>query len=98
MNEKEKLKKLIDNPKQPSVIEWVYEVESFLKEINQNSKEAKKLIECIKFQGDEFNRCENLGAFLNQLYKEKYDKISVPPIQKKNQIFVAMKFSPFTSK
>ena len=36
MNEKEALKKLIDNPKQPNVSEWVYEVEAFLEEINEN--------------------------------------------------------------
>ena len=33
MNEKEVLKNLIDNPRQPDIYEWVYEVESFLEEI-----------------------------------------------------------------
>ena len=32
MNEKETLKKLIENPKQPDISEWVYAVEAFLKE------------------------------------------------------------------
>ena len=41
MSEKEALKRLIDNPKQPNVSEWVYEVESFLQSINELNKEAK---------------------------------------------------------
>ena len=35
MNEKEALKNLLDNPKQPNVSEWVYEVEAFLDEITK---------------------------------------------------------------
>ena len=38
MNEKEALKKLIDNPEQPNVSEWVYAVEAFLEEINEKNK------------------------------------------------------------
>ena len=68
MSEKEALKRLIDNPKQPNVSEWVYEVESFLQSINELNKEAKELIDGIKFQGDKFNRCENLVALLRQCY------------------------------
>lgn len=97
MSEKEALKRLIDNPKQPNVSEWVYEVESFLQSINELKEEAKKLIDRIKFQGDKFNRCENLVALLRQLYKRKYDKITIPPITKRNQIFVAMMFSAETA-
>lgn len=96
MDEKEAFKRLIDNPKQPNVSEWVYEVEAFLEEINENSEEARKLIDGIKKQGDAFQRCENLVALLCQLYKKKYDKISIPPITKRNQIFVAMMFSTKT--
>ena len=33
MDEKEKLRELIDNPKKPTVSEWVYEVEAFLDEV-----------------------------------------------------------------
>lgn len=97
MSEKEKLKKLIDNPKQPNVSDWVYEVESFLQSTNELNKEAKELIHGIKLQGSSFNRCENLVALLRQLYKRKYDKISIPPITKRNQIFVAMMFSAETA-
>lgn len=96
MTEKEKLKNLIDNPKQPNVSEWVYEVDAFLEETNEPNEEAWELIDGIKRQGDAFNRCENLVALLRQLYKRKYDKISIPPIEKRNQIFVAMMFSPET--
>lgn len=97
MNEKETLKKLIDNPKQPNVSEWVYEVEAFLQEINERNSEAKELIYGIKNQGDAFQRCENLVALLHQLYKKKYDKVSIPLITKRNQIFVAMMFAEETA-
>ena len=93
MNEKEALKKLIDSPKQTNVSEWVYEVETFLEEINESNEEAWMLIDGIKKQGDVFQRCENLVALLRQLYKKKYDKVFIPPITKRNQIFVAMMFS-----
>lgn len=97
MNEKETLKKLIDNPKQPNVSEWVYEVEAFLDDTKVIDEEAWILIDRIKEQGDAFHRCENLVALLRQLYKKKYDKITIPPISKRNQIFVAMMFSKETS-
>lgn len=97
MDKKEALKKLIDNPKQSTISEWVYEVEAFLEEINERNEEAWRLIDGIKTQGDAFLRCENLVALLRQLYKKKYDRVSIPPISKRNQIFVAMMFSPETA-
>ena len=97
MNEKEVLKNLIDNPRQPDIYEWVYEVESFLEEIGENNEEAWMLIDGIKQLGDAFHRPENLVALLRQLYKKKYDKVSIPPITKRNQIFVAMMFSAETA-
>ena len=96
MNQKDKLKDLIDNPKVPNVSEWVYEVEVFLDEINENNEEAWVLIDGIKRQGDHFNRCENLVALLRQIYKKKYEKISLPPINKRNQVFIAMMFGDST--
>lgn len=96
MNGKELLKKLIENPKMPNVSEWVYEVEAFLENINESDAEAWTLIDGIKKQGAAFNRCENLVALLRQLYKRKYDEITLPPIKKRNQIFVAMMFSDVT--
>lgn len=97
MNESERLKVLIDNSKQPNVSEWVYEVEAFLEDIEENNTEARTLIDGIKKQGDAFQRCENLVALLRQLFKRKYDKIALPPITKRNQIFVAMMFSAETA-
>lgn len=97
MNEKEVLKGLIDNPKQPNVSEWVYGVEAFLEEINERNEEAWALIDGIKKQQDAFGRCENLVALLRQLYKKKYDKITIPPITKRKQIFVAMMFAEETT-
>lgn len=76
MDEKEKLRELIDNPKMPTVSEWVYEVEAFLDEVGENDTEAWTLIDGIKQQGDHFNRCENLTALLRQLYKRKYEKVA----------------------
>lgn len=93
MTEKEKLKELIDNPKKPSVSEWVYEVEAFLHETKFSTREASELIESIKFHGEKLNHCANLVALLRQLYKRKYDNVELPPITKRNQIFVAMMFS-----
>ena len=97
MDNKERLKNLIDNPKLPNVSEWVYEVESFLEDIDERNEEAWELIDGIKKQGDAFNRCENLVALLRQIYKRKYNNISIPPIKKRNQVFVAMMFSDSTN-
>ena len=97
MDNKERLKNLIDNPKTPNVSEWVYEVESFLEDIDERNEEAWELIDGIKKQGDAFNRCENLVALLRQIYKRKYNNISIPPIKKRNQVFVAMMFSYSTN-
>lgn len=96
MNEKELLKKLIDEPIKPNVSEWVYDVESFLDTIGESDTEAWTLIDGIKKQGAAFNRCDNLVALLKQIYKRKYDNVALPPIKKRNQIFVAMMFSTET--
>lgn len=93
MTEKEILKNLIDNSKKPTVSEWVYSVEAFLRETKTLTKEASTLIERIKFHGDVSQYCANLTAWLRQLYKRKYDNIELPAITKRNQIFVAMMFS-----
>ena len=97
MTAREILKNLIDNNKKPTVAEWVFNVESFLKEIEEGTKETSEYIETIKQFGDKFQYCENLVAWLRQLYKRKYDSIEVPPITKRNQIFVAMMFSDETN-
>lgn len=94
MTAREILKNLIDNNKKPTVADWVFNVESFLKEIEEGTKETSDYIEKIKQFGDKFQYCENLVAWLRQLYKRKYDSIEVPPITKRNQIFMAMMFSP----
>ncbi len=93
MTEKDKLKDLIDNAKKPSVYEWVYEVENFLNQIAKNTKESATLIANIKQFTNDFGGCDKLIALLKQLYKNEYDSIAIPPITKRNQIFVAMMFS-----
>lgn len=97
MTDKEKLKDLIDNCKKPTIYEWVYEVETFLENISEQTEESNSLIAGIKQQGERFHRCENLVALLRQIYKRKYDGIELPPITKRNQIFVAMMFSDETA-
>jgi hypothetical protein len=77
-------------------LSWVFEVENFLRDENELSREAQKFIGGIKLQGEAFNWCENLVALLRQLYKRKYDRVTLPPIKKHNQIFVAMMFSSDT--
>ena len=96
MDNKDRLKDLIDNPKKPNVSEWVYEVEALLDDIGEQNEEAWELIDGIKRQGAAFNRCENLVALLRQVYKRRFNNISIPPIKKRNQIFVAMMFSDIT--
>ena len=92
MNEKETLKNLIDNAKQPNVTEWVFNVETFLRDTKEGVKETSEYIASIKRFGDEFQHCANLIAWLRQLYKRKYDGIEIPAITKRNQIFMAMMF------
>lgn len=93
MNDKERIKNLIDNPKKPTVSEWVYEVEAFLQDTNNQTSESENLVRGIKLQGESFSRCEHLVSLLKQIYKKQYDMIALPPITKRNQIFVAMMFS-----
>ena len=97
MNEKELLKKLIDESKKPSISEWVYEVETFLIDTKNETKESSDLIRTIKLLGDFSNNCENLVALLRQIYKKKYDCRTIPSITKRNQIFIAMMFSDETN-
>lgn len=98
MNEKERLKYLIDNPQKPSVSEWVYEVEALLEEIDEKNEEAWLLIDKIKFHGGITHHCDNLVALLRQIYKKRFENITVPIINKSNQVFVAMWFTDVTNK
>ena len=93
MTDKEKLKNLINNAKKPTVYEWVYDVETVLKQIKKQTKESATLIANIKQFENSFGGCDKLSALLKQLYKNEYDHIELPAITKRNQIFVAMMFS-----
>lgn len=97
MSDKETLKQLIEHFNKREIISWVYEVEDFLKATNTMTSEMQSYIGGIKEVGAAFNYDENLLGLLKRLYKEKFDCISVPPIEKRNQIFIAMKFSPETN-
>lgn len=61
---KRSVENLIDNPKQPNVSEWVYEVEAFLEEINENNEEAWMLIDGIKKQGDAFQQLRKFSGII----------------------------------
>ena len=88
------LKILIDEYKKPTINEWIYNVETWLDEHNENTDESKKLIKQIKFHGDKFNYCENLYALLKQIDKKLFGKINPPKVNKKeNKCFVAMMFN-----
>lgn len=93
MTDKERIRQLIDNPKKLTLSDWVYEVETFLQDTNNVTSESQSLIGGIKSQVDAFLRCENLTSLLKQIYKKQYDIIALPPITKRNQVFVAMMFS-----
>lgn len=97
MSDKETLKQLIEHFNKREIISWVYEVEDFLKATNTMTSEMQSYIGGIKEVGAAFHYDENLLGLLKRLYKEKFDCISVPPIEKRNQIFIAMKFSPETN-
>lgn len=97
MSDKETLKQLIEHFNKREIISWVYEVEDFLKATNTMTSEMQNYIGGIKEVGAAFHYDENLLGLLKRLYKEKFDCISVPPIEKRNQIFIAMKFSPETN-
>lgn len=62
MTEKEILKDLIDNAKQPNVTEWVFNVEAFLCDTKEGVKETSEYIASIKRLGDTFQYCANLIA------------------------------------
>lgn len=97
MSDKETLKELIEHFNKREIISWVYEVEDFLKATNTMTSEMQSYIAEIKGVGAVFHYDENLLGLLKRLYKEKFDCISVPPIEKRKQIFIAMKFSPETN-
>ena len=97
MSDKETLKELIEHFNKREIISWVYEVEDFLKATNTMTSEMQSYIGEIKGVGAVFHYDKNLLGLLKRLYKEKFDCISVPPIEKRKQIFIAMKFSPETN-
>ena len=98
MSDRDTLKQLIERFDKSEIISWVYEVEDFLKATSTMTTEMKNYIGEIKCVGAAHHFGENLLGLLKRLYKEKFDCISVPQITKRNQIFIAMKFSPETNK
>lgn len=94
MNDKEQLKKYIDEAYYPTLSEWVYNVESFLGKTDNMDAEFAKLIKTIKFFGpSEKLNSTNLLSKLKVLYKDKYNNIQIPSVPKENKIFIAMCFN-----
>lgn len=98
MTEKEKLQELINKPHNSSIYDWMYEVKEFLEQIGEYSKDAKKFISGIEHHQNVFKNGDKLTAYLKHLYTKKYEGIEIPPIKKRNQIFVAMMFSEETDR
>lgn len=93
MNDKEQLLEFINNPKKPTVYEWVNEISEFLERTNIGNPDLWQLTDQIEKWGDSFENCEKLVAKLKMIYKKQYENIVVPTKKKKKQIFVAMWFS-----
>ena len=72
-----------------SISDWVFKVESYLKNSNIKTKETDKWIKNVKTHGFTFNDGNCLISYL----KQQKESISLPPITKRNQVFVAMWFN-----
>lgn len=96
MSEKEQLKRLIEDYNSPNDYEWAYNVEEFLTKTGFFEGELQAVVRKQEHNGDVFGNAKRICALLKRLYKEKFDNISIPPIHKRNQVFVAMMFSPET--
>ena len=94
----EKLQELINKPHNSSIYDCMYEVKEFLEQIGEYSKDAKKFISGIEHHQNVFKNGDKLTAYLKHLYTKKYEGIEIPPIKKRNQIFVAMMFSEETDR
>ena len=69
--------------------DWIFKVESCLSANNLLNGDLKQYVNGAKSHGNTFNDCTKLISLL----KTKEKTIAIPPITKRNQIFVAMWFS-----
>lgn len=72
-----------------SIIDWVFEVESFLKESNLQTEETDRWVKNVKNHVFTFKDGNCLISYL----KQQNNSISLPSITKRNQVFVAMWFN-----
>jgi len=73
---------------QQDVADWIYEVENYLTKASELTDELKQQIDGIKFFQKPSKQIANIVAYLKRLDTD----IQLPPITKRNQIFVAMWF------
>ena len=71
------------------ISDWVFNVESYLKQSQTGTKDTDRWIKNVKTHGLAFNDGSCLISFL----KQQSQSISLPPITKRNQVFVAMWFN-----
>ena len=71
------------------IFDWIFETEKFLIANNMMVGDLEKYIISAKIHGNTLHDCNKIVAIL----KTKIDSISVPPIKKRTQIFIAMWFS-----
>lgn len=79
----------LDSKDVQSITDWVFEVESYLKQSNLQTKETNIWIKNVKIHGFTFNDGNCLISYL----KQQNNSISLPSITKRNQVFVAMWFN-----
>ena len=79
----------LDSKDTQNKLDWVFEVESYLKKSNIQTKETNEWIKNVKIHGFTFNDGNCLISYL----KQQNNSISLPSITKRNQVFVAMWFN-----
>ena len=79
----------LDSKDTQGITDWVFEVESYLKESNLHTEETDRWVKNVKIHGFTFNDGNCLISYL----KQQNNSISLSPITKRNQVFVAMWFN-----
>lgn len=90
---KEELQMLIDNAFMPSFLDWIFDVEAFLNHEKAWTLDMQNNMTSAKFyKNDRLGHGSSLLAQLKQLYKQRYEQISLPVQTVNDQVFVAMWF------
>lgn len=79
----------LDSKYTQSITDWVFEVESFLNKSNLQTEEIDRWIKKVKIHGFTFNE----GDCLTSYHKQQNYSVLLPPITKRNQMFVELWFN-----